>query len=243
VSNFKKLVPSGPTTNVYRPTTDFMTWIKICGTTNVEDAMTAVDAGADALGFVFYEKSPRNVDPETVRDIVRELPPEIEKVGVLVNESFDQSSEIAEYCGLTALQLYEPLDHRASIETKTARRIFIAVRGSSLIEDPNRLTARGNWREFVDAVFIDSGNGQTPGGTGTPFDWKAAAPLVQTISKDVNVVIAGGLNPDNVSDAIRILNPWGVDVVSGVEASPGKKDPEKVRAFITVVRESEKSTK
>jgi phosphoribosylanthranilate isomerase len=241
-----------------------MTWIKICGTTNFEDALTAVEAGADALGFVFYEKSSRNVTPETVREITRKLPPEIEKVGVLPDTSPSNWKELADRSGLTAIQIYYPFSgpptrndsfglHAASSGSNSITKIYFAFSALDLMGNPPRINV--NFPSFapsVDAgidspnrfntVVLDSGTPQQAGGTGKPFDWKTAASLVETINKDVNVVIAGGLSPNNVGDAIRILKPWGVDVVSGVEASPGKKDPEKVRAFIAAVRELETST-
>lgn len=238
-----------------------MTWIKICGTTNLDDALTAIDAGADALGFVFYEKSPRNVAPQVVREIVKKLPPEIEKVGVLPETPPTSWKDLAEECGLTAIQVYPPFPSPPVSEDPTELRatagvggpmakVYFAFSALDLMGNPPRINV--NFRSFAprldagmnppirfNTVVLDSGTPQQPGGTGKPFDWKAAAPLIETMSKAVNVIIAGGLNPNNVADAIRILNPWGVDVVSGVEASPGKKDLEKVRAFITAVRRLE----
>jgi phosphoribosylanthranilate isomerase len=219
-----------------------MTWIKICGTTSLEDALTSVDAGADALGFVFYEKSPRKMDPEAVREIVKKLPPEIEKVGVFVSESVEQSSAIAKYCGLTAVQLYESRDRNIPDRSQPACKLFVATPARLLVDDPSRFNSRQGDRRWIDALFVDSGTVQRPGGTGAPFDWLETVPAIEAIRDRLNIVIAGGLNPHNVTRAIRILKPWGVDVVSGVEASPGKKDPEKVRAFIARVREFEKST-
>jgi phosphoribosylanthranilate isomerase len=218
-----------------------MTWIKICGTTNLEDALTSIEAGADALGFVFYEKSPRKIDPDQVREIVKELPPGIERVGVFVHESFDQSREIAEYCGLTAVQLYESQERPISVCLKPSCKLFVAVPASVLVDEPARFCTRPSGREFIDALFVDSGTREQPGGTGMPFRWQQSSAAVAAASRCFHVVIAGGLNGENVTEAIRILKPWGVDVVSGVEASPGRKDPEKVRAFIAAVRESEKS--
>jgi phosphoribosylanthranilate isomerase len=238
-----------------------MTWIKICGTTNLEDALTAVDAGADALGFVFYEKSPRNVDPKVVREIVGKLPPQIEKVGVLPDTPPSSWKEFADQSGLTAIQIYYPFSgpatrdhssglHAVSSGSSSITKIYFAFSALELMGNPPRIKV--NFQSFAprldagmsppnpsNTVVLDSGTPHQPGGTGKPFDWKGAAPLVESISKDVNVVIAGGLNANNVADAIRILRPWGVDVVSGVEASPGKKDPEKVRAFIKAVRRLE----
>jgi phosphoribosylanthranilate isomerase len=232
-----------------------MTWIKICGTSNVEDALMAVEAGADALGFVFYEKSPRNVTPEIVREIVKELPDRIEKVGVLPDGSSEEYMDVARQCGLTGVQFY-PSNYtigdgsRAFEAGPTLKKIYLVFSAADLLGDKprtivdfasfGRLPNPRNSNPFG-TVILDSGTSQIPGGTGKVFDWDAAAPLVETMRQTVKVVVAGGLNPGNVGEAIRILNPWGVDVVSGVEARPGKKDPEKVRAFIGAVRQAEKS--
>jgi phosphoribosylanthranilate isomerase len=219
-----------------------MIWIKICGTTSLEDALTSVDAGADALGFVFYKKSPRKMDPEAVREIVKKLPSEIERVGVFVSESVEQSLEIAEYCGLTAVQLYECRDRNITVRSKPACKLFVATSARLLVDDPSRFNSRQDDQRWIEALFVDSGTTERPGGTGAPFDWPETLPAIEAIRNRFKIVIAGGLNLNNVTRAIRILKPWGVDVVSGVEASPGKKDPEKVRAFIARVREFEKST-
>ena len=229
-----------------------MTWIKICGTTNLEDALTAVDAGADALGFVFYEKSPRKIDPEAAREIVAHLPPQTEKVGVFVNDTAEGIDDIASSVGLTAVQLHLHTHSAAQVgqnarlhEVFRAQKIYLALPASWFLgEGPVRtdlssFTAKGTERPF-DAIFLDSGTAHEPGGTGKAFDWARAAALIEDLSKGVNVVVAGGLSPANVAEAIRILKPWGVDVASGVEARPGKKDPGKIRAFVAAARHVEK---
>jgi phosphoribosylanthranilate isomerase len=242
-----------------------MTWVKICGITNLEDALTAVDAGADALGFVFYEKSPRNVAPETVREIVPQLPVNIEKVGVFVGNTPEKFLEIVHGACLTGSQHYFDLKAGSSngavaygagcfppgfksylavpaewlTESKDSASHFI----SSLARAAETTRSRPGseaFPAFFQRIFLDSGNLQQPGGTGMAFDWRKAAPMVERLQQVVKVVVAGGLNPTNVSEAIRILQPWGVDVSSGVESKPGKKDPEKVRAFITAVRQAER---
>jgi len=219
-----------------------MTWIKICGITNLEDAQIAVEAGADALGFVFYEKSPRKIGIETARDIVRELPRSIEKVGVFAGDSMGYWPDIAGSCDLTAVQIplygYAPPrsdSELAAVSPSRPRRIYLALPAAWLIEGQFRL----DLREPFGAIFLDSSTAQHPGGSGQVFDWAKAAPSLEKI-KGINVVVAGGLDPDNVATAMRILKPWGVDVASGVEAKPGTKDPEKVRAFIAAVRREDK---
>lgn len=215
-----------------------MTWIKICGTTNLEDALTAVEAGADALGFVFYEKSPRNVDLESVREIVKNLPPNIERVGVFANDPVERILSTVAQAGLTAAQLHGAESRKPEfIEAlKIGRdlKLFLVLSAAEIGNESNV-----NGESGISAVFFDSGTPQLPGGTGKTFDWETAAPGIQTIGEKVKVVVAGGLNPTNVADAIRILKPWGVDVVSGVEARPGKKDPLKVRSFINAIRNIE----
>jgi phosphoribosylanthranilate isomerase len=229
-----------------------MTWVKICGTTNLEDALMAVDAGADALGFVFYEQSPRYVEPEVAQKIVAHLPSGVEKVGVFVHHAADRAMQIAERCGLTALQFQlQPLPMAAPPASTELRAVaggrwktYLALPASWFLGDaPVRadlasFTTPRPERPF-DTIFLDSGTPQQPGGTGVTFDWAKAAPLVATMRECVKVVIAGGLTSTNVAEAMRILHPWGVDVASGVEARPGKKDPEKVRAFVAAVRTAE----
>jgi len=220
-----------------------MTWIKICGTTNLEDALTAVDAGADALGFVFYEKSPRRIDLESARKIVEKLPLNIEKVGVFVDEPVAKILRTVARAGLTAAQLHgvnsrKPEFIRA-LTTGRDLKVFLVLPATEI---NSGLDWPENRETGISAVFFDSGTPQLPGGTGRTFDWKAAASGIQSIGERLKVVVGGGLNSTNVADAIRILKPWGADVASGVEASPGKKDPEKVRAFIDAVRKIEKKS-
>jgi len=219
-----------------------MIWIKICGTTNLEDALTAVSAGADALGFVFYEKSPRNIDVESARQIVQSLPLHLEKVGVFVNEPVEKILETVRKAGLTAAKLHGIESHKPefikALKAGGELKVFLVLPGT---EVSSGLEWNVAGERCISGVFFDSETPQQPGGTGTIFDWKAAASGIQAIGERLKVVVAGGLNSNNVGDAIRVLKPWGVDVVSGVEARPGKKDPQKVRAFVNAVRQAEKS--
>jgi phosphoribosylanthranilate isomerase len=232
-----------------------MTWVKICGITNLEDALAAVEAGADALGFVFYEKSPRRMDPGTAREIVQQLPEKLEKIGVFVDLSQEQLAEIVNEVGLTGVQCrLRPQAAGPAPDGRTRYqkpvRMLMPLSVTRLLEDESRL--QGLTAEFVrmsesrkpsstfDTFLLDSTTPEKPGGTGKAFDWQRIAPLVQVMNKSVKVIAAGGLTPDNVARAMKILHPWGVDVSSGVEVAPGKKDPEKVRAFIRAVREAKK---
>jgi phosphoribosylanthranilate isomerase len=222
-----------------------MTWVKICGITNLEDAQTAVDAGADALGFVFYDKSPRRIDLHRARDIIEQLLSKAEKVGVFVDERDEQVSAVAEQVGLTAIQLHNYALPRSTISgfTFSPRKLFVALSATQMFDGDGQfaLAWRTEAKKVVDAIFLDSGSPGTPGGTGKTFDWGKAKPAASFIAEHFKLVIAGGLTASKVGEAIRILKPWGVDVSSGVESLPGKKDPEKVRAFIAAVREAEES--
>jgi phosphoribosylanthranilate isomerase len=242
-----------------------MTWVKICGITNLEDALVAVDAGADAVGFVFYQKSPRCVSVETAREIVAKLPEKIEKIGVFVDPDADVVHVLLN-TGLTGTQSYVSLGGIAGSKNPvkaTGRscfpertRFLLALPMTVFGEDVSRVeqlvtnfaASRKNLPDgislpdgFLDTFLLDSGNLRQPGGTGHRFDWRRARDLAEEMRKDgLKLVVAGGLTPGNVGEAIAILKPWGVDVSSGVEARPGKKDPEKVRAFVRAVREADR---
>lgn len=218
-----------------------MTWVKICGITNLEDALVAVEAGADAVGFVFYKKSPRNVEPRRVREIVSQLPDRIEKVGVVVNETEEHICAIADDAGLTAVQMHgDDEDPHVADLVVEKRKLKILVGLSMRHLKPEGWAMM--WApENVHAFLADSGTSTKPGGTGESFDWASSMNALSTIKTLGNLVVAGGLTPENVGGAMRILHPWGVDVSSGVEAKPGKKDPDKVRAFIKAVREADKA--
>jgi len=223
-----------------------MTWVKICGITNLEDALVAVDAGADALGFVFYEKSPRKVDVETAREIVAKLPEKIEKVGVFVDQSVDQVGATTQEAGFTAVQLHGKMterlwkDPRPAAEALGVSKVIPVVAGSSLEDGGVLINQRV--KEKIFALLIDAQSDGLVGGTGATFNWQATQGIVQSLGLMVPVIVAGGLSPSNVGEALKLFRPFGVDVASGVEARPGKKDPEKVRTFVQTVRAAEKSS-
>lgn len=199
-----------------------MTRVKICGITNRDDAAVAVEAGADALGFIFFERSPRYITPEDVLSIVSTLPPFLTTVGVFVNESADCINEIAQQCRLHAVQLHgdESPDFCRQIE----RAVIKAIR----VKDESWQRAVEPYR--VQAVLLDTYASDRYGGTGQAFDWDLISAIPQRI------ILSGGLNPDNVQDAIHRIHPYGVDTGSGVETTPGVKDHGKVRAFIEATR-------
>ncbi len=218
-----------------------MTWVKICGITNLEDARHAVEAGADALGFVFYEKSPRKAEVGTAREIIRELPDDIEKVGVFVDHEPEQVREIVLQTGLTTVQLHgkrlleRVWGEKLPVEQSLGVRKMIPVIPGDSLKDRGVLISEGA-HDKVFALLFDSQSNGNMGGTGTTFDWRGTRAMVQVISLKIPVIVAGGLTALNVAEAIRLLQPFGVDVSSGVEARPGKKDPAKVNAFIQAVR-------
>jgi phosphoribosylanthranilate isomerase len=217
-----------------------MTWVKICGTTNLEDALLAVEAGADAVGFVFYEKSPRCVTVETVREICEKLPERVEKVGVFVGGTSESIAEETRQSGLTIAQIYpwESLALTDEFFRTFPFRVIPAI-SPGLVEDVIvGFHLEDSCRDKMMAVLIDSGNSERPGGTGEKFDWRLMTGLADRVG--LKLVVAGGLKAENVGEAIGTLKPWGVDVVSGVEARPGKKDPEKVRAFVRAVRQMDR---
>ena len=215
-----------------------MLWIKICATTNLDDALASLDAGANALGFIFAT-STRRVTPDTAAAIIAALPPSIEKIGVVVNESPESLKQLAETTGLTGLQLHGDEPPSQFPEYRRAlglRKIIKTLQARELLADPTKLDAYLAVRHSYDGILLDSGSPAARGGTGQTFDWSAALPIVERIKQHKPVIIAGGLNVTNVADAIRLFDPCGVDVVSGVELSTGKKDPAKLRAFIDAAR-------
>jgi phosphoribosylanthranilate isomerase len=211
-------------------------WIKICGTTNLEDALHAVEAGADALGFVFAE-SPRRVNAAELSAITPHLPAAIDKFGVFVDAGFEEIVRTITESGLTGVQLHgsdDPLlPSRLREHFGRALRILHVLHYSH--DFGKKLNILGQ-NQAIDAVLVDSRTATAVGGTGTRFDWQAARQSFQDSQSRVRLIAAGGLSPENVAEAIRTLQPWGVDVVSGVESSPGKKDPARVKAFVNATK-------
>ncbi len=216
-----------------------MTWTKICGTTNLGDANLAVSAGADALGFIFAPSS-RQIQQDAAAEIIAALPAKIAKIGVTVNHSPEAVAKLAQTVGLTGIQLQgdEPGDQlRAYRSALAPRKIIKTLQARHVLAGGDEYLYRYlRESEFFDALLLDAGVPGQPGGTGIPFDWNALAPLVAHIKRWTPVIIAGGLTAENVPDALRQFEPWGVDVASGVESAPGHKDEAKLRAFVHAVR-------
>lgn len=209
-------------------------WVKVCANTSAADAMLAVEAGADAVGFVFAQ-SPRQVTVAQVATMIRELPSSVEKIGVFAGSTFEEIALAVEACGLTGVQLHfeggEDLAGRLRERFGSAIRILHVVHYAADASEKAASLARN---KQIDAILVDSRTPAAIGGTGIRFDWDAAASLFGTAG--IKMVAAGGLGPANVAEAIEKLRPWGVDVASGVEAAPGRKDPNKVRAFVENAR-------
>ena len=206
------------------------TRVKICGITNLADALAAVEAGADALGFNFYEKSTRYVSLKTAAAISKQLPPFVMRVGVFVNSSEEFVLRAIGECNLTMLQFHgdEPPEFCTQFGLMSMKAFRIRD-VESLKEVP---------RFQTDAYLLDAFSPEARGGTGEKFNWDLAVEA-QKFGKPV--FLAGGLTPENVADAVRKVRPFGVDVSSGVEGSPGKKDHAKIKAFIAAVRKADET--
>lgn len=201
-----------------------MVKVKICGITNIDDALHAAACGADALGFVFFHQSPRCVSAEAAREIIAALPPFTAAVGLFVNEEPARIREIAAFCGLDTLQLHG--DEPRADCLFPPYRVIKALR----VRDEGTLTNLVSWP--VSALLLDAWVPDAYGGTGHRFDWELAA----RAARDHRIVLAGGLTADNAAEAVRAVRPWAVDVSSGVEAAPGRKDPAKVAAFLKAAK-------
>ena len=211
-------------------------WIKICGNTTLTDAQLAADAGADAVGFVFAP-SPRRVTVKQVAAITPHLPAGLEKIGVFVDSGFDEIAATVQESGLTGVQLHSGVE--TGLAARFRDRFGEDLRILQVIhfgENASQELQTASSDPDVDGVLVDSRTATAVGGTGIPFDWQVARAELFDGRSRLRLIAAGGLNPANVAEAIRMLRPWGVDVVTGVEAAPGRKDPEKVIAFIAKAR-------
>ncbi len=223
-----------------------MTWVKICGTTNLRDAQLSVAAGADALGFIFAP-SPRRIEITAAAEVVAALSGQAEMIGVFVNETPMRIAEIVEQVGLTGVQLHGEEEGQSLAGFRRAwgdRKIIKTLHANELLNTgDDRLAEYLSVRDCIDAILLDSGSAQQRGGTGAAYDWERTLPITNEIRRAMPLIIAGGLNPDNVVRAIELFEPWGVDVASGVESSPGKKDEARIRDFIAAVRQTPASVR
>jgi phosphoribosylanthranilate isomerase len=195
--------------------------VKICGITSVEDALVAVDADADALGFVFCDSSPRHIQVSTAARIIAELPPLVAKVGLFVNATAEYIREVVDTTGIDTLQLH------GDESPEFCRAFRLKVIKAFRVKDLSSLESLPAYK--IDACLLDAFVADKQGGTGETFNWELARVATRLSSR---VILAGGLTPANVAEAVRQVRPYAVDVSSGVEAKPGRKDPQKLRDFI-----------
>jgi len=227
-------------------------WVKICANTNLEDARLAVELGADAVGFVFAP-SKRQVTPEEVAEITPHLPAGVEKVGVFVPGDEETLYEALAVSGLTAMQLHGELiewEWEGILERTAGKVKLLQVVGyetqsenpAQAREDFERRLTEAVAHPAIWAVLLDAAKGGASGGLGVQFDWDEASEIAARVYEGrknaPKLIVAGGLKPGNVVEAINAFQPWGVDVASGVEAVPGKKDAVKLKEFIAAARAS-----
>jgi phosphoribosylanthranilate isomerase len=204
-----------------------MTFVKICGITNLDDALIAIDAGADALGFNFYKPSPRYISPDSAREIVAKLPQTVLTVGVFVNEQSPQSVEdLARRASVTAIQLHGDESPGYCRNLSTRKIIKALAAGAGFDAEQARSYE-------VDAILLDTKDPELRGGTGRVFDWSIAKQVKRLVPK---LFLAGGLGLQNIEQAIISVDPYGVDACSALEETPGKKDHVLVRSFIKTIR-------
>jgi phosphoribosylanthranilate isomerase len=218
-------------------------WVKICANTNLKDALLAVDAGADAVGFVFAP-SKRRVTAEQVAEIVEGLPEGVETVGVFTTMDAEEILRAASVAGLSCVQLHSEFDPKLvdAIDAGSGGRLRVVQvmdvpQGMDVEALRDRLGASLR-HPYVVAVLLDASHGGVSGGTGKVFEWERVAEVVRQVQRETGgqVIVAGGLRAENVGEAIAAFVPWGVDVASGVEASPGVKDEARLRGFIEAAR-------
>jgi phosphoribosylanthranilate isomerase len=207
------------------------TKIKFCGVASLHDAQRAADAGAWAIGLIFWPHSPRRCEPEAAAEIASSLKRRVEVVGVFVNPTLEELAQTAEAVGLTMLQLHG--EEGPAFSTEAARRTGCKVIKAARVR--SRADIQALWPFHTDYHLLDSYATGRPGGTGETFSWEIA----RSHGADVPVIHSGGLSPENVAEAIAAVRPFAVDVASGVEQSPGRKDPEKLEAFAHAVRSAE----
>lgn len=213
-------------------------WVKICGIGDVTTAVAVAESGADAIGLNFYERSPRCIDESTAGEIVKALPPGVTPVGLFVNHSTDEIRRISRTCGLTTVQLHgdEPV---SMVRELSGLQVIRALRTSGDFASlaTEQMEDACKVRTSPWAWLVDARSEHGYGGTGETVDWDQLTPG-QRSDDWPPLILAGGLTPENIAEAVRTVRPWGVDVASGVESSPGVKDVEMVKTFISRAREA-----
>jgi len=210
------------------------TRIKVCGMTDMAEASGVIAAGVDALGLIFVEASPRNIVPEKAREIVASLPPFVDAVGVFVDQELDVVNDIVKYCGLTVVQLHgsESPQYCEAVNARVVKTF--SIRPDAEVSEINPFY--DPYLDTVSGILLDTFHEKMAGGTGQTFDWE----LIHKCRPAAPLILAGGLSPDNIADAIRQVRPFAVDVNSGVEISPGVKDIGAVERLVESVRATDR---
>lgn len=214
----------------------FRTRIKMCGLTREKDIEAGINAGLDALGFIFYDKSPRNVSPDFVRSVVSKIGPFTDCIGVFVNREREEVEEIVEYCGLSHAQLHGNEDPKYCERVERFASPCRVIKAIRVSED----STKEDFSQYTDVIhgfLLDTYSKGIAGGTGATFDWS----IIPCLQLQRPIILAGGLDPDNVKDALQQVQPFGLDVNSGVELEPGIKDHGKLFEFVRRVRSFEGS--
>jgi phosphoribosylanthranilate isomerase len=206
--------------------------IKICGITRFEDAKVAAGLGVDALGFIFYPKSPRHITPDAAAAIIKQLPPFISRVGVFVDEDLEKVIQIARTAGIDTIQLH------GSETPRYCSKIPLPVVKAFSIDSSTDISLLGQYS--VSGFLLDTWASDRRGGTGKTFDWSIAR---TASTRYRNIILAGGLNPQNMEEAVSTVLPYGVDISSGVEIKPGIKNPRKIRDVVQIIRAWERGGK
>ena len=207
--------------------------VKICGMTRADDALCAAAAGVDALGFIFYAKSPRHIEPEAARRIIAQLPPLVAAVGVFVNEEMARVATLVRECGLQYVQLHggESPEYCRELAARAGCRVLKAIR----VGPATTAAVIAPYAEVVSGYLLDTYEQGRVGGTGAAFDWS----LIARLGLEKPFLLAGGLDSGNIDTALRSVRPYGVDANSGLETAPGHKDHDLIRRFVAAVRSFE----
>ncbi|MBF0258589.1 MAG: phosphoribosylanthranilate isomerase [Desulfamplus sp.] len=216
--------------------------VKICGLTSPDEALACVKAGADAIGFIFYPKSPRYISPDHAANITEKLPNNIMTTGVFVDDDYKSIMKAVKACSLKAVQLHG--NESPLLVKQLVQEGLVVIKALFAGKEPH--LDQANLYHEADALLVEYGKGELPGGNGESWNWELARQMAGSVGKGSNeglnetkvqrIILAGGLSPDNIEKAIKMADPWGIDVSSGVEISPGRKDVDKVEKLIAQLR-------